>query len=129
MHEYDYTVPPQALWEWDDGQSMYPPNTDAPMVIYRGADSVFTPEVVDAELSDGVLVLTIRSREGKKVWQAELANLTDETVVPAEITADMKEGHHYYFFDIMLVTEDGRTVVQPVTPVWVYPTAGGTQYK
>ena len=35
MHEYEYQVPPQALWEWDDGQSMYPPNTNEPMVIYR----------------------------------------------------------------------------------------------
>lgn len=130
MHEYDYMLPPQALWEWDDGQSMYPPNVDEPMVIYRGADSKFTlPAEEPPEVGEGTLVLTIRARDGRKVWSSEMNDITEEVSVPENVTRDMKEGRRYYFYDIMLVTENGREIVQPVTPVWVYPTAGGTQYE
>ena len=128
MHEYDYTVPPQALWEWDDGQSMYPPNTDAPMIIYRGADSKYTPALEGIHLSGAAAVLTIRGRDGQKVWSTEISDLTAELTVPADITKDMHEGRHFYFFDIMLPVDEQLTVLQEVTPVWVYPTAGGVQY-
>ena len=128
MHEFDYQLPPQALWEWDDGQSMYPPNTTEPMVIYRGADSKFAPpepEVVE----DGELVLTIRTRDGWHVWHKTLTDLSEEVYVPASVTKDMREGRGYYFYDIMAVSDETIVTVQPVTPVHVYPTAGGVQYR
>ena len=100
MHEYEYQVPPQAMWEWDDGQSMYPPNTNEPMVIYRGADSRFTPPVSETE-EEGTLVLTIRTRDDRHVWHQTLSDLTEEIIIPADVTKDMKEGRHYYFYDIM----------------------------
>ena len=128
MHEYEYQVPPQALWEWDDGQSMYPPNTDEPMVIYRGADSRFTPPVSETE-EEGTLVLTIRTRDDRHVWHQTLTDLTTEIIIPADVTKDMKEGRHYYFYDIMAVGEETIFTVQPLTPVEVHPTAGGVQYN
>jgi hypothetical protein len=128
MHEYEYQIPPQALWEWDDGQSMYPPNTDEPMIIYRGADSDYTMTPGDTEAGEGTLRLTIRDRSGRMVWQTEPESLEATVTVPAQVTKDMQEGRHRYFFDIMLVTEDERRTLQGVTPVWVYPTAGGAQY-
>lgn len=128
MHEYEYQLPPQAMWEWDDGQSMYPPNTDEPMIIYRGADSDYTP-ALDAEAVDGRTIrLTIRDRSGHMVWQADLAGVDETVTIPASVTKDMREGRHQYFFDIMLVTADERRTFQNITPVWVYPTAGGIQY-
>ena len=93
MHEYEYQVPPQALWVWDDGQSMYPPNTYEPMVIYRGADCRFTPPVSETE-EEGTLVLTIRTRDDRHVWHQTLTDLTTEIVIPADVTKDMKEGRH-----------------------------------
>ena len=128
MHEYEYQVPPQALWEWDDGQSMYPPNTDEPMVIYRGADCRFTPPVSETE-EEGTLVLTIRTRDDRHVWHQTLTDLATEIIIPADVTKDMKEGRHYYFYDIMAVGEETIFTVQPLTPVEVYPTAGGVQYN
>ena len=128
MHEFEYQVPPQALWEWDDGQSMYPPNTDEPMIIYRGADSRFKPPVASTT-ETGDLVLTIRTRDDRHVWSYTLTDLTAEIVVPADVTKDMREGRNYYFYDILAVGQDTIFTVQPVTPVWVYPTAGGAQYK
>ena len=128
MHEYEYQVPPQAMWEWDDGQSMYPPNTNEPMVIYRGADSRFTPPVSETE-EEGTLVLTIRTRDDRHVWHQTLNDLTEEIIIPADVTKDMKEGLHYYFYDIMAVGEETIFTVQPLTPVEVHPTVGGVQYN
>ena len=128
MHEYEYQVPPQALWEWDDGRSMYPPNTNEPMVIYRGADSRFTPPVSETE-EEGTLVLTIRTRDDRHVWHQTLNDLTEEVIIPADVTKDMKEGRHYYFYDIMAVGEETIFTVQPLTPVEVQPTVGGVQYN
>ena len=128
MHEYDFQVPPQVLWEWDDGQSMYPPNTDQPMIIYRGADSSYQPTLTGITLNNVLLTLTIRGRDGRKVWDTDIASLTDPVVVPATVTKDMHEGRNFYYFDIILLADNQHTVIQPVTPVWVYPTAGGIQY-
>ena len=107
---------------------MYPPNTDEPMRIYRGADSRFTPPVSEMT-EEGELVLTIRSRDGRHVWHQTLADLTTEITVPASVTKDMQEGRHYYFYDIMAVGDETIFTVQPLTPVEVHPTAGGAQYR
>lgn len=131
MHEYDYMLPPEALWEWDDGQSMYPPNADTPMKIYRGYDSTYQipEEETPEEVGEGTLVLTIRSRDGHKVWSTEMESVGSEITVPESITRDMREGRRYYHFDIALINNDSRKLVREITPVWVYPTAGGTQYE
>lgn len=130
MHEYDYQVPPQALWEWDDGQSMYPPNEDPPLIIQRGADCDYTPELdVDAEAAAGKTIrMTIRDRSGHRVWQGDLDRPDATVTIPASVTKDMREGRHMYMFDIMLITADERRSLQHVTPIWVFPTAGGLQY-
>lgn len=128
MHEYDYQMPPQALWEWDDGQSMYPPNADPPLIIQRGADNDYTPELDVEDAGGDTIRLTIRERGGRKIWQADLASPTDTVTIPASVTKDMREGRGRYFFDIMLIGDGERRSLQSITPVWVYPTAGGVQY-
>ena len=128
MHEYDYQVPPQALWEWDEGQSMYPPNADKPMIVHRGADCGYTPELETEDTGGQTIRLTIRERSGRKVWSGDLASPTDTVTVPASVTKDMRESRDRYFFDIMLIGDEERRSLQDITPVWVYPTAGGVQY-
>ena len=128
MHEYDYQLPPQALWEWDDGQAMYPPNADQPMIVYRGADSDYTAQLDAEEIGGRTIRLTIRDRSGHRVWQTDLESADATVTVPANVTKDMLESTRLYGYDIMLITQDERRVLQAYAPVFVYPTAGGVQY-
>lgn len=132
MHEYDYRVPPSALWEWDDGMSTFPPNLPPALELYRGADSRvsidLTSEVAGLGMP-GMPVLYIRRRDGTRALEIPLDSEKCEVTVPADVTRDMEEGTEKYIYDIMMVGADTRTVLRGPGKVTVYQTAGGIQYN
>ena len=129
MHEYDYRVPPSALWEWDDGMSTFPPNLPPPVELYRGADSAVRIDLTEENPGEGELKLYIRKRGEHRAIELPLSGAQCEVTVPADVTRDMEEGMEKYIYDIMLVGEDNRTVLRGPGKVIVYQTAGGVQYN
>lgn len=129
MHEYDYRVPPSALWEWDDGMSTFPPNLPPVIELYRGADSKVRIDLTEENPGDGDLTLYIRHRGGTRAIEVPLPGNPCEVIIPDDVTKDMAEGMEQYIYDIMLTDADTRTVVRGPGKVTVYQTAGGVQYN